>query len=68
MPLPKLDENKTVVGIISDIHTGQPIDYFYEGDSIRTKEQSDYYQMNPNLYWAGTDWSNVKYLSYWFKK
>lgn len=24
--------------------------------------------MNPNLYWAGTDWSNVKYLSYWFKK
>lgn len=22
--------------------------------------------MNPNLYWAGTDWNNVKYLSYWF--
>lgn len=22
--------------------------------------------MNPNLYWAGSDWSNVKYLSYWF--
>ena len=22
--------------------------------------------MNPNLYWAGSEWSNVKYLSYWF--
>ena len=23
--------------------------------------------INPNLYWAGTNWNNVKYLSYWFK-
>lgn len=22
--------------------------------------------MNPNLLWAGTQWENVKYLSYWF--
>ena len=23
--------------------------------------------MNPNLYWAGSDWNHVKYLAYWFK-
>lgn len=23
--------------------------------------------MNPNLYWAGTNWNNVQYLAYWFK-
>ena len=24
--------------------------------------------INPNLYWAGTNWENVKYLSYWFNR
>jgi hypothetical protein len=23
--------------------------------------------INPNLYWAGSNWENVKYLSYWFR-
>ena len=64
MPLPKLDENKTVVGIISDIHTGQPIDYFYEGDSIRTKEQSDYYQMKLHQTEEQKDYGPFTWLLY----
>ena len=64
MPIPTIDPTKNVREVRSDYYTGEITGYIYSGDSIRTKEQTDFYQKKLNQTEAQKDYGPFTWMLY----